>query len=304
MIASNIEMPRLQAEELTAWKAVAHRRIEYPWIGGSAELEVKAIVGDSPLATDLPWTAGSMDPELEDLRVPLCEAEIQRFERLAAECADAFDTLAEMLAPGQSELEIQSLLAAQLMTRGIYTPVLLVATDQRVLRFRHPVPTTRRLERYAMVVVCAQRGGLVVSMTRLFHFGAPPSEILDKYEALLQVDMAYIRASRPGRSLSEVFEAGRSAYRKAGYSGEEQRHFQGGTCGYRLREHDLEADSQYVLKPGEIFANNPSITGVCIEDSILIEPRGCRVLTLSENWPSRTIRQGQLSVARPEILIL
>lgn len=316
LIASNIEMPRLQAEELAAWKTAAagprpHGRtnptfqsVEYPWIGGSAEREVRAIVGDCPMATDLPWTMGSVEPKLGDLRVPLDERETARFGKLAAECAGAFDLLSEKLAPGQSEVEIQSILAAELMTHGIYTPVLLVGTDQRVFRFRHPVPTSRRLERYAMVVVCAERGGLVVSMTRLFHFGPPTREILDKYEALLRVDMAYIKASRPGRSLSEVFEAGRSAYRDTGYAGEEHRHFQGGTCGYRLREHDLEADSEYVLKAGEIFANNPSISGVCIEDTILIEPRGYRVLTLSQNWPSRTMEQDGTTLARPEILIL
>ena len=193
---------------------------------------------------------------------------------------------------------------AELLSRGVFPLVLLVGTDHRIFRFRHPKPTEKKLERYCVIVVCAERWGLILSMTRLFHFGKPPAEIAAKYDALLQVDLAYIRATREGNTLSQVFEAGRRMYREVGFSGEERMHYQGGTCGYLIREQDLEKDNRYVIQQGEIFAHNPTITGVSVEDSILLEKEGYRVLTLSESWPAREVEYGGTSVLRPEILSL
>ena len=42
---------------------------------------------------------------------------------------------------------------------------IMIATDDRVFRYRHPIPTDRRLEKHAMLVVCGRKWGLIVSAT-------------------------------------------------------------------------------------------------------------------------------------------
>ena len=59
----------------------------------------------------------------------------------------------------------------------------LIATDERIFNFRHPLPTHKRLERYAMLVLCGRQRGLVCSITRLVHFGRLPDDLRRKAEA-------------------------------------------------------------------------------------------------------------------------
>jgi antitoxin VapB len=301
VVADNIEMPRLQSEELGE---LPFKPVEYSWMQGEEAGFIREIIGKGEVGTDLPLSFGTFDPEIDELRVPLTAAEIKRFEDVAILCSECFDNLPEQLTPGMSELQIQSLVAGQLLGRGVFPLVLLVGTDQRIFKFRHPKPTKKKLERYCMIVICAECGGLILSMTRLFHFGKLPSEIAAKYEALLKVDLTYITETRKGNTLSRIFEAGRRMYREVGFPGEEGKHYQGGTCGYLIREQDLEQNNDYRIQQGEIFAHNPSITGVAVEDSILLEEEGYRVLTLSESWPSREIEYGGTIIRRPEILCL
>jgi antitoxin VapB len=164
------------------------------------------------------------------------------------------------------------------------------------------MPTEKRLEKYCMVVICAQRWGLILSMTRLIHFGSIPDEISSRYEALGQVDMAYITASRPGNGMGDVWKAGTGEYAKQGFEGEELKHYQGGTGGYLTREQGLHPKNAYVIQSGDIIAHNPTITGTKIEDSILVKDDGFEVLTLSDAWPSKEITYGGVTLTRPQIL--
>jgi hypothetical protein len=52
--------------------------------------------------------------------------------------------------------------------RHCHVPVFLVASDERIAQYRHPLPCSgKAVERYVMVVGCFQREGLVVSLTRM-----------------------------------------------------------------------------------------------------------------------------------------
>lgn len=120
-----------------------------------------------------------------------------------------------------------------------------------------------------MVVICAMKWGLVLNMARLVHFGHLPDEIQYKYQAFKQVDMAYITTTKPGGKLRDVFTVGQKVYKEVGLEGEENKHFQGGTCGYLTREQDLDPHNEYEIQDEESFAHNPSITGVKAEASLI-----------------------------------
>jgi len=57
-------------------------------------------------------------------------------------------------------------------------------------------------------------------MTRLVSFGAPSSELLDLVRKVSFVDAAALDASRPGRTLGEVFARVEEAYAAHGFPGE------------------------------------------------------------------------------------
>ncbi len=300
LIANNIEMPRIRVEETAG---IHFKTVEYIWTGSMDE-DIRDVVGSGRLAADFAYPgAVNESANLALLRVPLLENEVERYRELGSLCAAAMDETMFSLKPGLDEFEIQSVIGGRLLAKGIVPVVLLVGTDERVFNFRHPMPTSKKLERYCMVVICAQKWGLILNMTRLAHFGQPEQEIRKKFDSLYRVEMAYITATVPGNSMKDIFAAGKKVYADEGCSGEELKHFQGGTCGYLTREQGLTPDGEYTIQDGEIFAHNPTIKGTKLEDSILVRGKSFEVLSMSDNWPAREIEYNGVVLKRPELLV-
>lgn len=301
LATNNIEMPRIIKEELPKVKI---NHFEYIWMEDGVVSLIRDVVGDGKVASDhsYPGTINMAD-KIGLLRTPLLESEVQRYRELGRICERALNQTMMEIKPRMEEYEIQGIIGGKLLSEGVYSVVLLVGTDERIFNFRHPMPTSKKLERYCMIVICAQKWGLILNMTRLVYFGNLPDEIKKRYEALHIVDMAYIISTRPGNRLKDVFEAGRLAYKAVGFDSEEKKHFQGGTCGYLTREQGLNPYNEYEIMDGEIFAHNPTITGTKIEDSIIVKNGLYEVLTLSNDWPSKEIVYNGITLRRPEILI-
>src|SRR5690606_27851429 len=131
-----------------------------------------------------------------------------------------------------TEHQLAGMLAKGLVDFGIHPGVTLVATDERIYSRRHPVPTHRRLEKYAMLVIGGRRDGLSLSITRLVHFGPIPVELQQRHLACARVDAAILAATRPGAAISGIFHVAQEAYAAEGYPDEWQLHHQGGPTGY------------------------------------------------------------------------
>lgn len=235
-------------------------------------------------------------------RLILTSAEIDRYRALCRDAADAVEETAGTIEPGMTELEIAGALAAGSYDRGAAPIVALVAADERVSRYRHPVPTRKRLERYALMVLCARRHGLVANVTRAVHFGALPDDLRRRQEACARVDAAFLAATRPGATAGEVFAAGAAAYAAEGFGEEWKLHHQGGATGYASREWLAAPDSTYAIQPGMAFAWNPSITGVKSEDTTLLGPSGMEALTSTGEWPTIDVSAAGSTFRRPRIL--
>jgi Xaa-Pro aminopeptidase len=184
-----------------------------------------------------------------------------------------------------------------LRARGIHAPVLLVAADDRVARFRHPIPTHRRVEKLLMLVACAQRHGLFVAMTRLVHFGRVPAALARKHAAVCDVDETLIDATRPGAEWSAILAAGIRAYREQGVVKEWKLHHQGGPMGYEGRDFCVTPTTPGSVVAAQMVGWNPSITGTKSEDTILTRATGTapEILTAMTDWP--------MLGRRPDILV-
>ena len=71
---------------------------------------------------------------------------------------------------GEKESEVVGRLCSNLWKDRIDPVTLMAAADDRVSRFRHPIPTEKSIEKYLMVSVNARKWGLIVSFTRFVHF--------------------------------------------------------------------------------------------------------------------------------------
>ena len=299
LLTTNIEAPRLEQEEALqdqGWEPVVT-----PWYEPQEALH--RITAGLKIGADGSYP-GSLDlsKEVARLRSELTPEEGERFRVLGRLCAAAMDRAVREIAPGMSEYEIASLLARASLCLGVQPVVNLVGADERVFKFRHPLPTGKQLKRYAMLVLCGRMAGLVCSLTRFVHFGPIPGEVCRKVEAAARVDAALIDATRPGRRLGEVFQEGIAAYAAAGYPDEWRLHHQGGPAGYEPREALAAPQSEETILAGQAFAWNPSIAGTKCEDTILVGAGGNEVLTAIPGWPVQKVIIRAQEYLRPAIL--
>jgi Xaa-Pro aminopeptidase len=299
LITNNIEATRLEKEEKLAVQGWEFR------IGAwhEAQETVAELTAGLKLGTDGSYPgATDLSGELARLRANLTPEEGERFRRLGRLCAAAMDCAIRAVRPGQTEYQIAGLLAQETESHGAQAIVNLIATDERIYAYRHPLPTGKELERYAMLVLCGRKWGLVCSLTRLVHFGRLPDELRRKAEAVAQVDGTFIAATRPDQTLGDLFKHATAAYAKTGFAEEWQLHHQGGPAGYEPREYVATPGSEDVVAVGQVYAWNPSITGTKVEDSILVGETENEVLTAIEGWPKSSVVVNGQHLARPAIL--
>ncbi len=76
--------------------------------------------------------------------------------------------------------------------KGNQSDCVLVGSDERILNYRHPVPTTKKIEKSLMVVLGGEKYGLNISMTRMVYFVPVPEEIKGR----MQRRRRYLRQCR------------------------------------------------------------------------------------------------------------
>jgi antitoxin VapB len=301
LATNNVEAPRLKQEECLAqqgWEFVIS-----PWAspmqGLQSLLEGKSLVSDVafPGAVDI-------GPEVARLRAHLTPQEGERFRLLGRLCAEVITAAAQVLQPGMNEYELAALLGSESQRRGIQPIVNLVATDERAYRYRHPLPTAKKLERYAMLVLSGRQSGLVCSVSRLVHFGKPPADLQLRIRAAAQVNAALIAASCPGSALGDILAVGQLAYTGARFPDEWQHHHQGGVAGYEPREYLATPGSADLVSAGQALAWNPSVAGAKMEDTILVSEASNEILTSTTLWPVTEVEIPGHPVAVPCALAL
>ena len=299
LITSNIEAPRFEKEEKL--KEQGWQFEVFPWYQGSDALA--RLTGKMKVGADVCLDGMTdLSAEVTLLRMNLLPEEQERFKALGKLSAEAMDAAVRAARPGMTEFEIAARLAEETLCRGALPIVNLIATDERIYNFRHPLPVNKKMEKYAMLVLCARQNGLVTSITRLIHYGPLPAELKKKEEAVAAVDAAMMTATRPGRTLAQVFADTQQAYTQVGYPDQWQYHHQGGPAGYEPREIVATPSTNAGIAAGQVYAWNPSITGVKSEDSVLITATGFEVITEIPNWPMLEVTSNGQTVRRPRIL--
>jgi len=299
LVTNNIEVNRLMEEEGLAnqgWEPQVT-----PWYELSTA--VSELTRGMKLGADTSFpNALDLGHEMASLRSELTPEEGGRYRELGKSCAQGMQAAIDSVHPGMTEYEIAANLSQAVECNGVQAIVTLVATDQRIFSFRHPIPTSRQLQKYAMLILCGRKGGLICSITRLIHFGTLTDEVRNKLEAVARIDAEMIAATRPGKTIGDVFRKTQESYASAGFPGEWQLHHQGGSAGYAPREFTATPASNQPILVGQAFAWNPTISGVKSEDTILVGEDKNEIITEMADWPTTDIDLGDQIIKRPIIL--
>ena len=274
VLTDNIEAPRMRGEQTPDMDIAEH-----PWYTGPAALLKE--LADGPVGTDHPSDLGpDVTAEILPSRHVLDEEAIERYRRLGADAAGVISEAASALSPDTDELEAAAVLAAACRRRGIFAPVLLAASADRLGRYRHPIPRGGPLGGRAMLVVCAERGGLYANLTRMIPFEDPDPETLRRQGACDEIlRRMRLEATRPGATLADAFGLCQTFYAEVGFPEGWREHHQGGTTGYASRETVASPETQEEIRAGQAFAWNPSLPNAKAEETFVLLPGGPEVLT-------------------------
>lgn len=299
LITNNIEAPRLEKEEQLSdqnWQFNVT-----PWY--EAKDVINNLAQGLKLGSDSPYPgATDLSSGIAFLRAGLTAEEDERFRTLGRLCAEAMNAAIRSIHPGDTEYQIAARLAQETESRGVQVVVNLIGTDERISKFRHPLPTSKKLERYAMLVLCGRQKGLICSVTRLIHFGHIPEDLRRNSETVAKLDAVLINATQPDQSLGEIFQKAVIAYTQAGFPNEWKNHHQGGLAGYEPREITATPTSKDLVSIGQAYAWNPSVPGNKSEDTILVGQKENEIITAMPDWPTITVNIDNQSIKRPAIL--
>jgi Xaa-Pro dipeptidase len=275
VLASTMSGPRMRAEQTPDIEVVEH-----PW-WEDAGPAIREATGDAPVGSDcrVPESV-DLGAEVDALRRTLDPDAVERLRAIGADLTAALAEAAEAVAPGVSESELAELLEAACRRRGLWAPVLLVGGDERVERFRHPLPTDATITRRALLAASAERGGLFANHTMIVELDEPGPELARRRAACEEIlDRMREEATRPGHTLAEAFHDCRGFYADAGYPDEWRLHHQGGLTGYGSREVIATPSTKHVIGAGQAFAWNPSVTGAKAEQTFVLTEQRPEVVT-------------------------
>lgn len=308
LLTNVIEAPRLRDEEVSDLP-VPIRSV--PWHEPAERTRLLAeLIGPAtaaPLADcHLPGLPAEVDPGLAALRRVLQPVEAARIRECGRRLGAVLGEVARRVEPGWTEFRAAGELHRGLLEAELLPWVTLVAADERIALYRHPIPSRgRHIRGRVMLVACAEYEGLICACTRIVGFARPDADFRRRHEAVARVDAALIHGTRPGRKLGDTLADGIAAYAAAGFPDEWKLHHQGGPCGYAPREFIVNPATDAVAVAGMALAWNPSIAGTKSEDTILLGDNGPEVITPTPDWPVIAVAPpaGGPVMHRPDVLV-
>jgi antitoxin VapB len=281
-------MPRMLDEVLAG---LEYEPVEYAWTDDQdpahAVRMAKRVAGEgAAIGADWPLPDVTVvEGALARARALLTDGEVARYRALGAETGRMMGDVCRALTPGDDERDISRAVidgAATIRARAV---VSLVGSDERLGRYRHPVPAPARWKHVVMLALCAERDGLIVSLSRLVCAGAT-GDLVPRTRATATVFGRILDATRPGAKAADLYQVAAEGYRAAGFPGEELKHHQGGAIGYRAREWVAHPRSQEIVQQRQAFAWNPTVTGTKVEDTALVIGDRLEIITTTPDWPS------------------
>lgn len=305
LVADSSDAPRMGAEQNRLEAEV----ILVPWYVTTGKFLADHCAGKNYGADVLiPGTSFVLE-ELIDLRVVLTQRELEKYREVGQLCASIVEQTAREAVPGQTELEIARLLKCRCIEQGISPDCVLVGSDERILNYRHPVPTDKKIEKSLMVVLGGEKYGLNISMTRMVYFQEDaadpvPKEIKERMQKTQYIFACMQTMMKAGMSFSEYFEKVCSLYQEAGWENEWQMHHQGGPTGYACREFVVTPGCDRKIQNGEAFAWNPTIKGTKCEETTFLKDGQLEIFTQTQTWPRTELETPYGTCSATDILVV
>ena len=301
LIAQVMDGPRIIDEELRGLE------VQYEplyWYGPSREQKAAELIRGLRVLSDVPVEGAQYEARaIQNLHYPLTDAEIARLRLLGAATDRIIRRVADEVEPGTKEADVAGMFLGEYGRAGIQCDVLLVGSDERISRYRHPNPSEKTVGRYLLLHPAVRKWGLHANVTRLVHFGPVPEDLRRRHEAACRVAAAAVTLCTPGRTFQEILAVQKQLYAQSGFADEWKYHFQGGITGYIVADPTLALDPEAVIVPNQAYDWFITITGVKVEELSINTGGRQEVCSMAGNWPAASYEYRGKSVELPQILV-
>ena len=299
VIAYNMDVDRNRDEEMGG---LGFDSIKTHWNEKSREEIVLDLLGGKKFLSDIPLEGGLVDGKaFYDLIYPLTDQEIERYRVIASAAEDTLLDVINTLRPGIRENEIEARLIAEFARKEFVSTVVLVGSRERLMKYRHPIPSTRIADGVVLLVLCPRKYGLHIPITRTICLnGEIDRETERKFEAASTIAAHCIAHSVPGNRFADILSMQKKLYKELGFENEWMNHFQGGITGYIPNDSTLCWNPEMTVKDRQTFNWFITITGVNTEDTYLSGVD--EILTRSGKWPLKNYSVNGKEISLPMIL--
>lgn len=302
-ITNNIEAPRMAEEELLP--ELGFELLSGVWHQEDFErTAIRELCGEGCVGSDFTAAYGPLlEGEIQKLRFSLTEEEIRRYITGGELVSRLVEEVGMTMRAGETELEVAGRLC-DLARRADVEPLSVFCTsDERIYKFRHAIPTEKRIRERAQFGGNYRYKGLVLCCTRYVNFVPLTEELRKQYLDNVEIECTMILHSCPGNTYRDALTAGQQAYAARGWGDEFDKHHQGGPIGYMGRDYRVGFSHDGIIPENQAFCWNPSITGTKSEDTVLVSSGGPLFLTKPFVYPTVTVEVEGQQFVRPGILV-
>ena len=229
---------------------------------------------------------------VETMRLVKDKAEVRKMDVSAKMISEILESVIGNMKPGQTEKEVAwqiESMAREAGANGLAFPSIVASGPNGALP--HAVPGSRRIRSGEPIVIDAgvKKDGYCSDITRTVFLGVPTRRFKVIYKIVREAQLAALDILKPGVDCEKVDSLARNIIKEAGF-GDYFGHGLG--HGVELATHEqprLAPRQDTVLRKGMVVTVEPGIYlpgkgGVRLEETVIIEMNGARILTTNNNF--------------------
>lgn len=285
LVAQYMDVDRIFDEELAG---LSVEKVSLKWYEEPREQKALQLAGMVRVATDLPMEGADFRLwDLYWLHYPLTDYDISVMKEAAVQCDRMIYEIAQNIEPGMTEKQTEAKIVSRYAEADMTMKVLLVGSDERIVKYRHPNASNKHIEKIVLLHPAACYRGVHVNITRMICFGEIPKKLKEDYDLLNLLEAQTMAMSRPGMRFRSIFRERKRLLTEHGRQIEADLHYPGALTGYILGSAQPYLDDRTFTNRMSMD-NFITISGAKVEEVSISGEDGAELISAGYSWPTKT----------------